>query len=131
MGDSPEIASLTFESMPRFGQRSHRQAHSNHLKPESNSLNAVSLELPRALQCDNDLDFTSAAVRRCGDGYGFKPILRPVATPHHGEHIERLIGTMMGRVNLLSGTASDTRRRTYNVVSTWESWRCNGSTGIR
>ena len=87
--------------------------------------------LPRALQSDNDLDFTSAALRRGRDEYGIMQTLRPAAMPHHGGHIERLIGTMMGRVNLLSGTASDTRRRTHNVVSTWESWRCNGSTGIR
>jgi putative transposase len=31
-------------------------------------------------------------------------IHRPVATPHYGGHIERLIGTMMGAVHLLPGT---------------------------
>ena len=31
-------------------------------------------------------------------------ILRPVATRHYGGHIERLIGTIMGRVHLLPGT---------------------------
>jgi hypothetical protein len=29
---------------------------------------------------------------------------RPVRAPHYGGHIERLIGTMMGKVHLLPGT---------------------------
>lgn len=60
--------------------------------------------LPRALHADNGADFTGAALRRGCDEYGIKLILRPVATPHYGGHIERLIGTLMGRVHLLPGT---------------------------
>jgi putative transposase len=60
--------------------------------------------LPRALHADNGPDFTSAALRRGCDEYGIKLILRPIATPHYGGHIERLIGTLMGRVHLLPGT---------------------------
>ena len=37
---------------------------------------------------------------------------RPVRTPHYGGHIERLIGTMMGKVHLLPGTTfSDIRAK--------------------
>ena len=64
--------------------------------------------LPRALHADNGPDFTSAALRRGCDEYGIKLILRPVATPHYGGHIERLIGTIMGRVHLLPGTTGST-----------------------
>ena len=60
--------------------------------------------LPRALHADNGPDFTSAALRRGCDEYGIKLILRPIATLHYGGHIERLIGTLMGRVHLLPGT---------------------------
>lgn len=60
--------------------------------------------LPRALHADNGADFTSAALRRGCDEYGIRLILRPIATPHYGGHIERLIGTLMGRVHLLPGT---------------------------
>ncbi len=60
--------------------------------------------LPRALHADNGPDFTSQALRRGCDEYGIKLILRPIATPHYGGHIERLIGTIMGRVHLLPGT---------------------------
>jgi len=60
--------------------------------------------LPQALHADNGADFTSAALRRGCDEHGIRLILRPVATPHYGGHIERLIGTLMGRVHLLPGT---------------------------
>jgi len=60
--------------------------------------------LPQALHADNGADFTAAALRRGCDEHGIRLILRPVATPHYGGHIERLIGTMMGRVHLLPGT---------------------------
>ena len=60
--------------------------------------------MPRALHADNGPNFTSAALHRGCDEYGIKLILRPVATPHYGGHIERLIGTIMGRVHLLPGT---------------------------
>jgi putative transposase len=60
--------------------------------------------LPRAVHTDNGADFTSSALRRGCDEHGIALILRPVATPHYGGHIERLIGTIMGRVHLLPGT---------------------------
>lgn len=60
--------------------------------------------LPRAVHADNGPDFKSAALSRGCDEHGIKLILRPIATPHYGGHIERLIGTLMGRVHLLPGT---------------------------
>jgi putative transposase len=60
--------------------------------------------LPKAVHADNGADFTAAALRRGCDEHGMKIILRPIAKPHYGGHIERLIGTLMGRVHLLPGT---------------------------
>jgi putative transposase len=60
--------------------------------------------LPRAIHADNGADFTSSALRRGCDEHRIALILRPVATPRYGGHIERLIGTIMGRVHLLPGT---------------------------
>lgn len=60
--------------------------------------------LPAAVHADNGADFTAAALRRGCDEHGIRLILRPVAKPHYGGHIERLIGTLMGRVHLLPGT---------------------------
>ena len=50
------------------------------------------------MHTDNGADFTAAALHRGCDEHGIGLILRPIATPHYGGHIERLIGTLMGRV---------------------------------
>ena len=48
--------------------------------------------------------FSQEALRRGCEQYGIAIDYRPVRTPHYGGHIERLIGTMMGKVHLLPGT---------------------------
>jgi putative transposase len=60
--------------------------------------------LPDAIHVDNGKEFCSHALQRGAEEYGISLIHRPVATPHYGGHIERLIGTMMGAVHLLPGT---------------------------
>ncbi|WP_245501704.1 transposase family protein, partial [Mesorhizobium sp. M2A.F.Ca.ET.067.02.1.1] len=59
---------------------------------------------PDAIHVDNAKEFRSRALRRGAEEYGIDLICRPVATPHCGGQIERLIGTMMGAVHLLPGT---------------------------
>ncbi|VVP87745.1 hypothetical protein PS941_01376 [Pseudomonas fluorescens] len=59
--------------------------------------------LPRRIHVDNGKDFRSAAfISGCAEN-GIKLTWRPPATPHHGAHIERLIGTLMTRVRGLPG----------------------------
>lgn len=66
--------------------------------------------IPERFHLDNAREFRSEALRRGCEQYGIAIDYRPVATPHYGGHIERLIGTMMGKVHLLPGTTfSDTR----------------------
>jgi putative transposase len=66
--------------------------------------------LMTSLHLDNAREFRSEALRRGCEEYGISIDYRPVRTPHYGGHIERLIGTMMGKVHLLPGTTfSDTR----------------------
>jgi putative transposase len=60
--------------------------------------------IPERLHLDNAREFRSEALRRGCEQYGISIDYRPVATPHYGGHIERLIGTMMGKVHLLPGT---------------------------
>jgi putative transposase len=60
--------------------------------------------IPDVLHMDNAREFHSKALKRGCAEYGIDPQYRPVATPHFGGHIERLIGTMMGSVHLLPGT---------------------------
>jgi len=60
--------------------------------------------LPAAIHVDNAREFRGRALTRGAAEYGIALLHRPVATPHYGGHIERLIGTMMGAVHLLPGT---------------------------
>lgn len=60
--------------------------------------------IPERLHLDNAKEFRSEALKRGCEQYGVAIDYRPVRTPHYGGHIERLIGTMMGKVHLLPGT---------------------------
>ncbi len=60
--------------------------------------------LPEALHADNGADFRSKAFSWACREEGIKLIWRPVGAPHYGGHIERLIGTVMGRVHFYPGT---------------------------
>jgi putative transposase len=60
--------------------------------------------LPEAIHLDNAREFHSQALIHGCEQHGIIINYRPVATPHYGGHIERLIGTLMGKVHLLPGT---------------------------
>ncbi|WP_244426343.1 Mu transposase C-terminal domain-containing protein [Rhizobium sp. PDO1-076] len=62
--------------------------------------------LPDVIHVDNGRDFHGKALIRGTAEHGITLVHRPVARPHYGGHIERLIGTMMGAVHLLPGTTS-------------------------
>jgi putative transposase len=89
------------------------------------------LGLPKALHMDNAREFKSEAIRRGCDEYGIKKIFRPIARPHFGGHIERLIGTLMGRVHLLPGTTTssvaergdyDSAKSATMTLAEFEAW---------
>ena len=68
--------------------------------------------IPERLHLDNAKEFRSAALKQGCVEHGIDIDYRPVRTPHYGGHIERLIGTMMGKVHLLPGTTfSDVRAK--------------------
>ncbi len=68
--------------------------------------------VPERLHLDNAKEFHSEALKRGCEQYSIAVDYRPVRTPHYGGHIERLIGTMMGKVHLLPGTTfSDVRAK--------------------
>ncbi|MGJ0505094.1 MAG: Mu transposase C-terminal domain-containing protein [Methylocystis sp.] len=60
--------------------------------------------LPEAVHADNGADFRSRAFAWACREEGIKLIFRPPGAPHYGGHIERLIGTMMGRVHFYPGS---------------------------
>lgn len=61
--------------------------------------------LPDSFHVDNGADFRSHAFIRGCRNEGVDVIWRPPGEPRYGGHIERLIGTMMGKVHLLPGTS--------------------------
>jgi len=80
-------------------------------------LNLLGVEWPcsgeiEAILTDNGRDFHGVAVKRGCQEHGIELRYRPVGSPHWGGAIERLIGTMMGRVRLLRGaTQRDVRAK--------------------
>ena len=60
--------------------------------------------LPDRVHVDNGADFRSRAFKRGCENAGIAIDWRPPGTPRFGGHIERLIGTQMGRLHLLPGT---------------------------
>jgi putative transposase len=67
---------------------------------------------PEEILVDNAQEMHAIAIQRGCAEYGISLRYRPVATPHWGGHIERLIGTLMRRLTLLPGaTQRDVRER--------------------
>ena len=60
--------------------------------------------LPRVVHVDNGSDFRSHDFSSALEDFGVEVVYRPIARPHFGGHIERLIGTTMGALHLLPGT---------------------------
>ncbi|MCX7056053.1 MAG: DDE-type integrase/transposase/recombinase, partial [Proteobacteria bacterium] len=60
--------------------------------------------LMHTLHSDNGPDLRAEGLERGCQEYGIALAFRPPLTPHFGGHIERLIGTIMGKVHLLPGT---------------------------
>lgn len=59
---------------------------------------------PKAVGSDNAVEFTSDAFEATLSFYGIELLLRPIGKKHYGGHIERIIGTLMGKVHFLPGT---------------------------
>lgn len=91
------------------------------------------------IHLDNAKEFHSEALRRGCEQYGIGIEYRPVRTPHYGGHIERLIGTMMGKVHLLPGTTFssvsakgdyDSEKNAAVTLDELEGWLVHAITGV-
>ena len=68
--------------------------------------------VPVKLHMDNAKEFRGNMLKRACDEYGIDIEWRPVARPHFGGHIERLLGTFAKEIHTLPGTTfSNTRER--------------------
>jgi len=60
--------------------------------------------IPRTIHADNAKEFRGNMLRNACKEYGIDLEWRPVATPHYGAHIERLLGTLNGEIHAAPGT---------------------------
>ena len=86
----------------------------NTIYPKDDYMNELGLDFdwpmhgkPHCILTDNGSDFTSKAFDLGNREYNIVHETRPVGEPHYGGHIERLIGTAMGRVKMLKGRTRD------------------------
>ena len=72
--------------------------------------------LPRTIHADNAKEFRGNMLKKACKEYGVGLEWRPVATPHYGAHIERLLGTLNAEIHALSGTtfSNTTERGEYD-----------------
>lgn len=90
--------------------------------PKSEYLRVLDLDLdwpahglPVSVSTDNGSDLKSEAFKKGLDEYGVLHHFRPIATPHFGGHVERVIGSIQGFFHTLPGTtfSSVERKGTY------------------
>lgn len=84
-----------------------------------------------AILTDNGRDFHGVALKRGCQEHGIELRYRPVGSPHWGGIIERLIGTMMGRLRMLPGATQrdvrakdgqDVEKRACLTLSEFRQW---------
>lgn len=68
--------------------------------------------IPRTVHADNAREFRGNMLQKASAEYKFRIEWRPVARPHFGAHIERLLGTFSKKIHELPGTTfSNTQQR--------------------
>lgn len=72
--------------------------------------------IPRTIHADNAKEFRGKMLKNACKEYGINVEWRPVATPHYGAHIERLLGTLNGEIHGVPGTtfSNPTQRGEYD-----------------
>lgn len=87
--------------------------------------------LPKMLHLDNAKEFRGTMLQRACSEYGIDISWRPVARPHFGGHIERLLGTLLKEIHTLPGTTFsnpreradyDSERKAALTLKEFETW---------
>lgn len=75
---------------------------------------------PAAIHLDNAKEFRGEMLRRACEQYDMELNFRPVATPHFGGHIERMMGTLATALHELPGTtfSNPSQRGEYDSEAT-------------
>lgn len=87
--------------------------------------------MPKTIHADNAKEFRGNMLKRACQEHSIDLQWRPVATPHWGGHIERLLGTFLTEIHRLPGTtfSNPQQRGEYNsekeavfTLSEFEKW---------
>lgn len=87
--------------------------------------------LPKTLHMDNAKEFRGLMLQRACAEYGIDIAWRPVAQPHFGGHVERMLGTASREIHTLPGTTFsnpqhrgeyDSEGKAALTLSEFESW---------
>lgn len=87
--------------------------------------------VPRTIHADNAKEFRGNMLRNACKEYGIDLEWRPVATPHYGAHIERLLGTLNDETHAAPGTTFsnpgergeyDSEGKSAMCLSEFEKW---------
>ncbi len=90
--------------------------------------------IPGKLHMDNAKEFRGKMLQRACQQYGIDIEWRPVAKPHFGSHIERLLGTFSETIHALPGTTFsntqqkgeyDSEKKSALTLSEFEEWFAN------
>lgn len=77
----------------------------------------------QTIHLDNAKEFRGNMLKKACENYGINIEHRPVATPHWGGHIERLLGTFSKEIHNLSGT-------TFSKISDRENYNSNDKASL-
>lgn len=93
----------------------------------------------KTIHTDNAKEFHGNMLQRACEEHGIELTFRPVATPHYGGHIERLLGTIVKEIHSLPGTtfsnpqergAYDSEAKAAMTLFEFEKWLANFIVGV-
>ncbi|HWS87331.1 MAG TPA: Mu transposase C-terminal domain-containing protein [Pyrinomonadaceae bacterium] len=93
----------------------------------------------KTIHADNAKEFHSNMLQRGCEEHGIELKFRPVATPHYGGHIERLLGTVLKEIHSLPGTTFsnprergeyDSEAKAAMTLFEFEKWLANFIVGV-
>lgn len=93
----------------------------------------------KTIHADNAKEFHGNMLNRACEEHGIELNFRPVATPHYGGHIERLLGTVLEEIHSLPGTTFsnprergeyDSEAKAAMTLFEFEKWLANFIVGV-
>ena len=93
----------------------------------------------KTIHADNAKEFRGNMLNRACEEHGIDLDFRPVATPHYGGHIERLLGTVLKEIHSLPGTTFsnpreraeyDSEAKAAMTLFEFEKWLANFIVGV-